>query len=189
MTGKIVETDTATATADDLVRLTTEAIDEVKATPMLTLQAEITVIVSARIDTRAAVKDGAASVVVIVVIVASVVNVVVSAALSAAPNVVLNVVLSEVLNVAANVNGTAIGDHPAETLDATTMSDPAGENETRTMTAAAEVEAEVEAEAETVVRIDSRRIKNVAAPVRPPRSESQPQILRISYLSSTASVA
>lgn len=179
MTGKIVETDTATATADDLVRPTTEAIDEVKATPMPTLQAEITVIVSARIDTRAAVKDGAANVVVIVVIVASVVNVVLSA--------VLNVVLSEVLNVAANVNGTAIGDHPAETLDATTMSDPAGENETRTMTAAAEVEAE--GEAETAVRIDSRRIKNVAAPVRPPRSESQPQILRISYLSSTASVA
>jgi hypothetical protein len=89
--------------------------------------------------------------------------------------------------VAANVNGTAIGDHPAETLDATTMSDPAGENETRTMTAAAEAEAE--GEAETAVRIDSRRIKNVAAPVRPPRSESQPRTLRISYLSSTASVA
>lgn len=184
MTGKIVETDTATATADDLVHLTTEAIDEVKATPMLTLQAEITVIVSARIDTRAAVKDGAANVVVIVVVI---VVIVVNVVLSAALNVVLNVVLSEVLNVAANVNGTAIGDHPAETLDATTMSDPAGENETRTMTAAAEVE--VEAEAETAVRIDSRRIKNVAAPVRPPRSESQPQTLRISYLSSTASVA
>jgi hypothetical protein len=168
VTGKIVETDTATATADDLVRPTTEAIDGVKATPMPTLQAEITVIVSARIDTRAAVKDGAANVVVIV---------------ASAVIVVLNVVL----NVAANVNGTAIGDHPAETLDATTMSDPAGENETRTMTAAAEAEAE--GEAETAVRIDSRRIKNVAAPVRPPRSESQPRTLRISYLSSTASVA
>jgi hypothetical protein len=176
VTGKIVETDTATATADDLVRPTTEAIDEVKETPMPTLQAEITVIVSARIDTRAAVKDGAANV---VVIVASVVIVVLNVALSA--------VLNVVLNVAANVNGTAIGDHPAETLDATTMSDPAGENETRTMTAAAEAEAE--GEAETAMRIDSRRIKNVAAPVRPPRSESQPRTLRISYLSSTASVA
>jgi hypothetical protein len=174
VTGKIVETDTATATADDLVRPTTEAIDEVKETPMPTLQAEITVTVSARIDTRAVVKDGAANA---VVIAASVVNVV---------NVV-SVVLNEVLNVAANVNGTAIEDHPAETLDATTMSDPAGENETLTMTAAAEEEEE--AEAETAVRIDSRRIKNVAAPVHPLRSENQPQTLRISYLSSTASVA
>jgi hypothetical protein len=184
VTGKIVETDTVTATADDHVRPTTEAIDEVKETPMPTLQAEITVIVSARIDTRAAVKDGAANVVVIAAsVVIAVLNVVLNVVLSA----VLNVVLSEVVNVAANVNGTAIEDHPAETLDATTMSDPAGENETLTMTAAAEVEAE--AEAETAVRIDSRRIKNVAAPVHPQRSENQPQTLRISYLSSTASVA
>jgi hypothetical protein len=182
VTGKIVETDTATATADDLVRPTTEAIDEVKETPMPTLQAEITVTVSARIDTRAVVKDGAANAVVIAASVVNVVNVV-NVVLSA----VVSVVLNEVLNVAANVNGTAIEDHPAETLDATTMSDPAGENETRTMTAAAEAEAE--GEAETAMRIDSRRIKNVAAPVRPPRSESQPRTLRISYLSSTASVA
>jgi hypothetical protein len=181
VTGKIVETDTATATADDLVRPTTEAIDEVKETPMPTLQAEITVTVSARIDTRAVVKDGAANAVVIAASVVNVVNVV-NVVLSA----VVSVVLNEVLNVAANVNGTAIEDHPAETLDATTMSDPAGENETLTMTAAAEEE---EAEAETAVRIDSRRIKNVAAPVHPLRSENQPQTLRISYLSSTASVA
>jgi hypothetical protein len=51
----IVETDTEeTGTADVLARQTTEAIDEVRAMPMPTLPAETTVIVSARIDTRAA---------------------------------------------------------------------------------------------------------------------------------------
>jgi hypothetical protein len=50
----IVETDTVTATADDLVHRTTEAIDEVKAMSMPTLPAETTVIVSVKTDTRAA---------------------------------------------------------------------------------------------------------------------------------------
>jgi len=50
----IVETDTVTATADDLAHPSTEAIDEVKAMSMPTRPAETTATVSVKTDTRAA---------------------------------------------------------------------------------------------------------------------------------------
>lgn len=56
----IVETDTETGTAGALARQTTEAIDEVRVMSMPTLPVETTVIVSVRIDTRAA-RDEVAS--------------------------------------------------------------------------------------------------------------------------------